>query len=227
MFYRFSLEPRLPRAGAGAVEGACKGAGFVGAKQAFKSIEGRNQEALATMVAQVKDIEKPSARRGTASSRRRTSPERLRGCGRWGRSGATPSATARARASRETEPVPHAGRRGAAVANFHPRGHYPGEGKAQEEVPQGCRPPEVQAKAHEGRGLKVCRSILIRRKSYRRIRHDNRPPRAVSRHVSSSSTSISSASSRWIPPFVIRASRSSSSTAALTNDWYALAFLLW
>ena len=60
MFYRFSLEPRLPPELAQELskERAKERRGFVGAKQAFKSIEGRNQEALATMVAQVKDIEK-------------------------------------------------------------------------------------------------------------------------------------------------------------------------
>ena len=71
MFYRFSLEPRLFRAGAGAVEGACKGAvaGHARAKQAFKT-PGRNQEALATMVAfsRVKEMRGARRKKRTASS---------------------------------------------------------------------------------------------------------------------------------------------------------------
>ena len=58
MFYRFGLEPRLPPELAQELsKERAKRRGFVGAKQALKSIEGRNQEALATMVAEVKDIE--------------------------------------------------------------------------------------------------------------------------------------------------------------------------
>ena len=48
--------------------------------------------------------------------------------------------------------MPHPGRRGAAATNLDQRGHRPGAGEAQEEVPQGCRPPQVQAQAHEERG---------------------------------------------------------------------------
>ena len=59
MFYRFGLEPRLPPELAQELsKERAKRRGFVGAKQALKSIEGRNQEALATMVAEVKDIER-------------------------------------------------------------------------------------------------------------------------------------------------------------------------
>ena len=62
MFYRFGLEPRLPPELAQELsKERAKRRGFVGAKQALKSIEGRNQEALATMVARGEGYRKSRA----------------------------------------------------------------------------------------------------------------------------------------------------------------------